>query len=109
MKILEVGKRNNDWQEQLRGGNDNWKCTWKCTGHGGDNSYKCCGAKVILNENDLFITGQHFKKGPTFNVTFTCSQCGVDTDIDNNQVPRETLLLLPVKEKWMERQYKLNK
>lgn len=70
MKILKVGK-NNQWSREC-------KCTGKGNGGGG------CGALLLVEATDLYYTySSHYDGSNEVYITFCCTQCQVQTDIDN--------------------------
>ena len=77
MKVLKKGRRQTGWA-------DEFLCTGKGNKDGG------CHAELLVEHGDLFLTySQHQGESDTF-VTFRCSECGVLTDISNNQAPKVT-------------------
>jgi hypothetical protein len=67
MKVLKSGKR--------------WSKKCKCTGHGnGDGG---CEAELEVEAGDLYTTSRHCYGDdyPTTYFTFTCPECGIETDI----------------------------
>jgi len=71
MKVLKKGRPQKGWAI---------KCV--CTGAGNGNGG--CGAKLLVEEADLYETRSHHYDGSTdYYVTFTCPECGVQTDIDD--------------------------
>jgi hypothetical protein len=54
---------------------------FKCTGKGNEGGG--CGAILLVEQGDLYHTYKHCYDGSseTF-TTFTCNQCGVETDIE---------------------------
>ena len=74
MKVLEHGNPNG------------WEIEQKCTGAGnGDGG---CGARLLVAEDDLFITSHTDYGGDTdYYYTFTCPDCGRKTDIPTKNIP----------------------
>lgn len=72
MKVLEPGRQQQGWATEA-------KCTGSGNGNGG------CGAKLLVDESDLFTTSSqsYGDTSPEVYVTFKCAQCGVLTDITN--------------------------
>jgi len=71
MKILKPGRKQKGWATRAT-------CTGNGNGGGG------CGAKLLVEEGDLFQTSSHHYDGSSeYYVTFRCKHCGVDTDITN--------------------------
>lgn len=70
MKVLEKGSGQQGWSTEAR-------CTGMGNGDGG------CGALLRVEKPDLYRTfrGCMGKETDTF-VTFTCYECGVETDIE---------------------------
>lgn len=70
MKVLNPGREQRGWSAEFT-------CTGKGNGGGG------CGAKLLVEFTDLYKT-HHYDYGGGHDVfiTFTCSCCGVETDID---------------------------
>lgn len=72
MRILAHGRPQKGWSEEF-------VCTGKGNGGGG------CGAKLLVEQADVFRTcSTHRDETDHFN-TFRCPECGVKTDI--GQVP----------------------
>ena len=69
MKILKEGRPQRGWAKEFT-------CTGGGNGGGG------CGAKLLVEEGDLFRTESHARDETTAYITFTCCACGVLTDID---------------------------
>ena len=68
MKILKPGRPQTGYSI---------KCT--CTGAGNGNGG--CGAKLLVEAADLYLTHSHCRDETDGYVTFKCSACGVLTDI----------------------------
>ena len=65
-----------------------WKIEAICTGHGNDD--KGCGAKLVINENDIFVTAHFGSVCETeFFFSFRCPKCGKLTDVPKKNIPRE--------------------
>jgi hypothetical protein len=73
MKVLKKGRKQKGWSVEKT-------CTGKGNGLGG------CGALLLVEENDLYETGEG-GDGPDYARTFKCSECGVETDFDLKEVP----------------------
>ena len=57
-----------------------WSGQYECTGRG--NSGHGCGAKLLIEEDDLTITYNNaMGRWETWYLTFTCCECKVSTDI----------------------------
>lgn len=68
MKILEPGRQQKGWSTEA-------KCTGNGNGGGG------CGAKLLVEQADVFsITRRHFDDSDYFH-TFQCGACGVWTNL----------------------------
>lgn len=72
MKVLKKGP---GWSlEQI--------CTGKGNGGGG------CGATLLVEKNDIYMTSRSFIDGSTdYYYTFRCPCCQVETDIEEKLVP----------------------
>lgn len=75
MKVIKPGREQRGWStEQV--------CTGKGNGNGG------CGATLLVEQSDLYLTESHARDETTTYVTFRCSACGVETDLgDTWRVP----------------------
>lgn len=86
MKVLEKGKGTKGWSAEAI-------CTGKGNGNGG------CGAKLLVEQADIYHTFQNARdESDRFN-TFECPECGVETDIN---VPRNISDKLLSKKDWLE-------
>lgn len=75
MKVLKPGRPQKGWSIQT-------KCSGSGNGGGG------CGAKLLVEEGDLFMTECHpYGDDLQRFVTFKCVDCGVLTDIPFNSWP----------------------
>lgn len=74
MKILKKGKPPGSWTTECF-------CSGKGNGGGG------CGAKLLVEESDLFITTASARDEFDFFVTFRCLDCKVQTDIPRLGIP----------------------
>lgn len=74
MKVLEKGNPNG------------WEIEQKCTGKGnGDGG---CGARLLVAEDDIFVTSHTDYVGDTeYYYTFKCPECGRLTDIPDKVIP----------------------
>ena len=71
MKVLKEGREQRGWSKEA-------DCTGAGNGNGG------CGAKLLVEEGDLYETRSHHYDGSTeYYVTFRCSACGVETDMSS--------------------------
>lgn len=69
MKVLKEGRAQRGWSKEAT-------CTGAGNGNGG------CGAKLLVEEGDLYETRSHHYDGSSESyVTFRCSACGVETDM----------------------------
>ena len=65
-----------------------WNIGWKCTGNG--NGGGGCMSKLLVNEDDIFITSsEHYWGEEDFYFTFVCPVCGEKTDIPENYLPKD--------------------
>lgn len=70
MEVIEPGNPQKGWAKK-------YKCTGKGNGGGG------CGAKLLVEEGDIFCTSSSHYDGSTEHyVTFECCQCKVWTDVE---------------------------
>jgi hypothetical protein len=73
MKVLEKGRPQKGWSKEK-------KCTGSGNGGGG------CGAKLLVEEGDLFQTASsHYDGSNETYVTFKCAACGVLTDLTDGE------------------------
>jgi hypothetical protein len=83
MKVLKPGRPQKGWSKESL-------CTGAGNGDGG------CGALLLVEQADLFITtSSHYDGSNDEFVTFKCGECGVLTDIDG--VPTNIKMDLPRK------------
>jgi hypothetical protein len=70
MKVIEKGDGRKGWAKEFR-------CTGAGNGNGG------CGALLLVEQNDLYIT-RHFDYGggESVHVTFRCPLCYNETDVE---------------------------
>ena len=70
----------------LKEGNPNgWEIERDCTGEGnGDGG---CGAKLLVAEDDIFITSGSSLGETDYYYTFECPQCKCRTDIPVKEIP----------------------
>ena len=71
MQVLEKGRPQKGWAVETI-------CTGKGNGDGG------CGAKLLVEEGDVFKTHSSARDESTYYITFKCPECGVKTDLDNS-------------------------
>jgi hypothetical protein len=69
VKIIEPGRAQHGWSVEAT-------CTGAGNGRGG------CGAKLLVEESDLYRTQSQARDETTYYTTFKCVACGVETDID---------------------------
>lgn len=75
MKVLKPGRKQAGWSVETT-------CTGTGNGNGG------CGAKLLVEQSDLFKTSRTDMKCETdYFVTFRCSECGVLTDLGGKAQP----------------------
>lgn len=86
MKVLKKGRKQKGWSTEAN-----------CTGHG--NGGGGCGAKLLIEESDLYFTFSHARDETERHVTFTCCECGVETDL--RDVPGQIQHRLPEKAGWV--------
>ena len=88
MKVLKKGRKQKGWAK---------KCTCTGAGNGGGG----CGAILLIEQDDVFMTESHHYDGSDeYYNTFKCVECDVLTDIE------EHLPLLPPKRlAWKNKQH----
>lgn len=68
------------------GTNKEWSRECECTGIG--NGVGGCGARLLVEADDLYRTSFLYRDGSVDTcITFCCPQCGTQTDIDKSYVP----------------------
>lgn len=67
MKVIKEGRPQKGWAAEHT-------CSGAGNGNGG------CGAILLIEESDLFMTSSTCRDETDYYVTFTCCQCGVKTD-----------------------------
>jgi hypothetical protein len=83
MKVIKEGRKQKGWAKEF-------SCTGKGNGDGG------CGALLLVEEVDLFQTAHHYYDGSSdYFKTFRCSECGVLTDIPDNECSHIQAISLP--------------
>lgn len=76
MKVLEKGNESKGFEtEQI--------CTGKGNGDGG------CNARLLVGENDIFVTASDIYTLQTFYFTFKCPECKTQTDIKPANLPEK--------------------
>jgi len=89
VKVLAPGRQQTGWATEAI-------CTGGGNGGGG------CGAKLLVDETDLYKTFEGANYGgetPTPIATFRCMACGVETDV--REIPRDKLDGLPLKKDYV--------
>lgn len=71
MKVLEKGREQKGWSKDF-------ECTGDGNGGGG------CGAKLLVEQDDVYMTYSHARDETTGYHTFMCPECGVETDIPSS-------------------------
>lgn len=90
MKVLKKGRKQKGWATETY-------CTGEGNGGGG------CGAKLLVEQDDLFLTySTHRDETDTF-ITFRCCDCGVETDLKQLDVPSNVYRKLLSKTEWQKR------
>lgn len=74
MKVLRKGRQQSGWASEA-------SCTGNGNGKGG------CGARLLVEQSDLFITESHCRDETTRYVTFQCPECKVLTDLTSSDEP----------------------
>jgi len=82
VKILEPGRAQQGWSVET-------SCTGDGNGGGG------CGARLLVEQPDLYLTQSHARDETDTFVTFECAACGVETDLKD--VPRNVMDTLRVR------------
>jgi hypothetical protein len=90
MKILKPGREQKDWAKELT-----------CTGYG--NNGGGCGALLLVEEPDLYLTERHSFDESDYFVTFKCCGCGTETDLNDGERPSHWTDL-PSKKVWQKEQ-----
>lgn len=87
MRVLQKGRPQKGWSAEFL-------CTGKGNGGGG------CGAKLLVSKSDLYETESwsYGDSSPDRYNTFTCPECGVETDLDTYR-----FYDLPSKADWKKR------
>lgn len=83
MRVLEPGREQRGWSKEV-------KCTGEGNGGGG------CGAKLLVEQLDLFQTASGHHDGSTdYYITIECPQCFAWTDLPDGSVPSHACKNLP--------------
>lgn len=72
MQVLEKGRPQKGWSKEI-------VCTGAGNGNGG------CGARLLVEQDDLFKTTSSCRDEVTTYITIRCSECSVMTDLANNE------------------------
>jgi hypothetical protein len=76
MKILKEGNKNT------------WGLELHCTGKGNNEEHSACGAKLLVESEDIFTTHHYdYGGGSESYFTFKCPQCKTLTDIPDKKIP----------------------
>lgn len=86
MKVMEKGRPQKGWSTEA-------VCTGKGNGDGG------CGAKLLVEQADIYRTASHCRDETDYYETFQCPECGVETDLKG--VPSSVVTVLPSKAVWI--------
>lgn len=73
MKVIKKGREQKGWAQEFT-------CTGKGNGDGG------CGAVLLVEEDDIYITKSGCRTTEQYN-TFRCCECKVETDLLDNEIP----------------------
>lgn len=73
MELVKKGRKQGGWAKKF-----------KCTGEGNEDGG--CGAVLLVSQIDLYQTSRDSHDETEFFLTFCCSECGVETDIDGVSV-----------------------
>lgn len=74
MKIIKPGRPQKGWAKE-----------YECTGKG--NTDGGCGARLLVEQGDLFKTMRNARDETDYFATFKCAACGVLTDIPERDSP----------------------
>ncbi len=85
MKVITPGRPQKGWAKE---------CTCSGAGNGGGG----CGARVLVEQGDLFQTAKHCYDGSSeYFVTYECGACGVWNDIKDSPFAGQAL---PTRSVW---------
>jgi len=87
MKIIKEGRPQKGWSTETT-------CSGCGNGGGG------CGAKLLVEQPDLFKTFRAARDETDTFITFKCSACGVLTDLADGSVPHAIRSELPSQSAW---------
>ena len=93
MRILRPGTGQKGWSTEAT-------CTGAGNGGGG------CGARLLVEQHDLFLTYRNARDETDTFVTFECGACGVLNDLPGGRVPHAIETTLPSHKAWRELQEK---
>lgn len=86
MKVIKKGREQEGWAIEM-------DCIGKGNGGGG------CGARLLVEQPDVFSTyTRHFDETENY-LTFICSECGVNTDIPKFMWPAR--IEFPDRQAWL--------
>lgn len=71
MKVLKKGRPQKGWAKE-----------YTCTGYG--NGGGGCGAQLLVEQHDVFVTHSSAMGESEYHNTFRCVECGVLTDIKDS-------------------------
>lgn len=95
MKVLKKGRPQKGWSAKA-----------ECTGNGNEGGG--CGAQLLVEQDDLYRTESHARDEVTNYFTFTCADCGVETDLlsgNNVGAPRPPHnVVIPSRAAWKRKQ-----
>ncbi len=94
MKTLRKGRAQKGWSRELI-----------CDG--GGNEGGGCGATLLVEEGDLYRTYSFDMPTDELCITFTCHECGVETDVPHSKWPPH-FDKLPDKQTWRRQHEKPN-
>jgi hypothetical protein len=90
MKVIKKGRPQKGWSKECH-------CSGSGNGGGG------CGAKLLIEQADLFRTHSYVHTDHDIYTTFKCVVCGVLTDLSGDQVPPSSVVsTLPDQSKWVD-------
>lgn len=83
MQIIKQGRKQNGWSHE-------YTCTGGGNGGGG------CSAELLVSEHDMYkFVHQHYPDGSTTYVYFCCPNCGVKTDVGDDDGGNGYLVEIP--------------
>lgn len=90
MKTLEKGRPQKGWAKEFT-----------CTGKGNEDGG--CGAKLLVEQGDLYRTQSSCRDETNRYYTFQCQECGVETDLPESE---RITFGVPTKADWLARKGK---